>query len=90
MQQPEQKPTDATLCSYMHGFETGLAKRPLVGESMPTLQEYADGLKVVAENMDKELEVPKVELQAARQETTLVTVKASRYRSILREHHNLA
>ena len=89
MQQPE--PTDAMLSSYMLGFETGLAKQPMSGlESMPTLQGYAAGLKLAAEKTAKELEDTKVQLEASRQETTLATVKASRYRSILREHHNLA
>ena len=57
---------------------------------MPTLQGYAAGLKLAAEKTAKELENTKVQLEASRQETTLATVKASRYRSILREHHNLA
>ena len=90
MQQPR-KPTDATICSYMHGFETGLAKQPLSDvESMPTLQGYAAGLKLAAEKTAKDLEDPKVQLEASRQETTSATVKASRYRSILREHQLLA
>tara|TARA_Y100000741_G_scaffold128070_2_gene96504 strand:- start:1145 stop:1387 length:243 start_codon:yes stop_codon:yes gene_type:complete len=78
MQQPEQEPADDMLCSYMHGFETGFAKRPLSddGESKLTLQGYSDGLKLAAKKAAEELEDTRLLLQTAK-ETTAATGKAT-------------